>query len=354
MRTIATNRPLNKMLPSIFLSLAVAASAGCAMVGPAENESHFKAGYSTDTTPVTHERFDAGDDKFTFAVFSDLTGGERDGIFEIAVQQLNLLRPEMIINVGDLIEGDTDRQVVDRQWDSFDQRAERARAPVFYVGGNHDLLGKTLQEAWAERIGPTYYHFVYRDVLFLVLNTDDHSTERLLEIAELRRQAIAVGETQGWDAFAETEYAQLPENEAGQISDQQSVYFRKVIADHPDVRWTFLFMHKAPWLREDLQAFTDIETALADRPYTLVHGHEHAYEYLERNGRDYIRLATTGGIHLPEMGRSMDQVVLVTVDNDGVDIANLLMSGILDKTGHIPLGGDDVCFESAVCGEGEP
>ena len=45
----------------------------------------------------------------------------------------------------------------------------------------------------------------------------------------------------------------------------------------------------------------------------------------------------------------MDHVTLVTVDDDGVDIANLLMNGILDKTGHIPLDGDDVCFELATC-----
>ncbi len=47
----------------------------------------------------------------------------------------------------------------------------------------------------------------------------------------------------------------------------------------------------------------------------------------------------------------MDHVVLVTVDNQGVDVANLWMSGILDKTGHIPLDGDDVCFEMEACGE---
>ena len=46
---------------------------------------------------------------------------------------------------------------------------------------------------------------------------------------------------------------------------------------------------------------------------------------------------------------SIDHVTLVTVDDKGVDIANLRMSGIFDKTGHIPLGGDDVCFERAAC-----
>jgi hypothetical protein len=65
----------------------------------------------------------------------------------------------------------------------------------------------------------------------------------------------------------------------------------------------------------------------------------------ERLGRDYIRLATTGGEHFPDLPLSFDHVTLVTVDDEGVDIANLKMSGILDKTGHVPLDGDNVCFE---------
>ena len=123
-----------------------------------------------------------------------------------------------------------------------------------------------------------------------------------------------------------------------------------MLADNADVRWTFLFMHKAPWEREDGEGFLAIEAAMADRPYTVFHGHVHAYKYLERNGRDYIQLATTGGVQFPDRGRSADHVTLVTVDDDGVDIANLLMRGILDKTGHVPLNGDTVCFEAAVCG----
>ena len=80
-------------------------------------------------------------------------------------------------------------------------------------------------------------------------------------------------------------------------------------------------------------------------------GNIHAYEHLERLGRDYIRLATTGGEHFPDLAMSIDHVTLVTVDNQGVDIANLRMSGIFDKTGHIPLAGDDVCYETAKCAD---
>ena len=56
-------------------------------------------------------------------------------------------------------------------------------------------------------------------------------------------------------------------------------------------------------------------------------------------------------MQFPDLGRSADHVTLVTVSDEGVDIANLLLSGILDKTGIVPLDGDGVCFETATCGE---
>jgi len=320
--------------------------------GPPEPaaEPVFRHDQAGEIQPWTDTDFDTGEDKFTFAVFSDLTGGERAGIFEIAVAQLNLLRPELIVNVGDLIEGSsTDRAVVDAQWDSFDARARGAAAPVFYVGGNHDLTGKFMRDVWAGRLGRSYYHFVYRDVLFLVLDTEDNTPERMQEIFDARTEALGIYAEQGEEAFARTAYANLPELAAGNISREQSDYFIAAIAANRDVRWTFLFMHKAPWLRADLPEFAAIEAALADRPYTLFHGHEHAYDYLQRHGRDYIQLATTGGAQVLNKGRSADQVTLVTVSAGGVDIANLLLEGILDKTGHIPLGGDDVCFERVNC-----
>jgi len=97
----------------------------------------FRHDVAGDALPWTHARFDASEDGFTFALFSDLTGGERERVFEIAVAQLNLLRPELIMNVGDLIEGDSDDTAgVAAEWHSFDERADRVRAPLFYVGGH--------------------------------------------------------------------------------------------------------------------------------------------------------------------------------------------------------------------------
>jgi predicted phosphodiesterase len=333
----------------LFVLVCLALLFGCGK--PSEDAQVFQHPIDGSTIPWTHDDFDARDDRFTFAIFSDLTGGERDRVFEIAIAQLNLLRPELIMNVGDLIEGDAneERAGTIAEWNSFDERADRASAPIFYVGGNHDLSSQLQKTIWDERYGHRYYHFVYKNVLFLILDTEDNSPERMLEIFEAREEAIAIVREHGPDAAPTTEYYSMPEQKAGNIGAEQSQYFLKVLSNNPDVRWTFLFMHKAPWEREDAEGYFAIESALADRPYTVFHGHVHAYKYEERNGRDYIQLATTGGTQFPERGRSADHVALVTVDDDGVDIANLLMGGILDKTGHIPKGGDDICFEAALC-----
>src|SRR5262249_14438497 len=42
---------------------------------------------------------------FQFAIVTDRTGGHRPGVFADAVRKLNLLQPEFVISVGDLIEG---------------------------------------------------------------------------------------------------------------------------------------------------------------------------------------------------------------------------------------------------------
>ena len=349
---IVCHRPIHRLV-AVFAALVLVASCSEQSAPTGSSTTGGRAVLEHDIvrgpTPWTDRDFVYDADAVRFAVFADLTGGERDGIFEIAVEQLNMLRPELIVNVGDLIEGSTDPRELNRQWDSFDARARKSRAPVFYTGGNHDLLGKEMREVWLDRVGPRFYYFRYRDVLFLVFDTEDYPRDRLEEVAQMRWEALDVAARQGWDAFRRTPYARMPEDQTGYISQLQADYMVRALADNADVRWTFLLMHKAPWKNGDMRSWNMIERYLQDRPYTVFHGHKHAYQLEERNGRDYIRLATTGAVFQPENGLAVDQVVWVTVDRDGAHIANLQMSGILDKTGHLPLNGDNLCLEIKDC-----
>jgi hypothetical protein len=56
--------------------------------------------------PWTSEDFRNDPEDFQFAIIGDRTGGANvQKTFEIAMGQLNLLQPEFVINVGDIIEG---------------------------------------------------------------------------------------------------------------------------------------------------------------------------------------------------------------------------------------------------------
>ena len=336
-------RPGRLSLLSVLLFL-LGACAGKTAIEP--GQTVFQHDFTSPAVPWTKTGFENQEGKFTFALFSDLTGGERNGVFDVAVEQLRLLRPELIVNVGDLIEGgDVSHEQLGNQWDIFDQRASHAKTRVFYVGGNHDLTGTDPRQTWDERYGSKYYYFIYRNVLFLVLDTEDNPPDFQKYIHEIRLQAIEVNNSAGWEAFLETEYGQLEERKSGRIGTEQASYFKQVIKQHPEVRWTFVLMHKPAWERPQEENFSVIENALGGRPYTVFHGHVHSYLYQQRHGRDYIRLGTTGGSHAPDNPMAIDHVSLVTVSDDGVDIANLRLSGIFDKTGKIPLNGDEICLE---------
>lgn len=334
---------MHRYLVTAFAALLLAACAS----SPAPV---FTSDLEGDAKPWPNEQFDAGADKFTFAIITDLNGGEREGVFQVAVEQLNLLRPEFIISVGDLIDGisDTD-EGLQKEWDWFDERAYMAKAPFFHVGGNHDLTSEQMRTAWAKRYGPFYYHFTYKDVLFIALDTEDYTPARRREIHEAREAAIRVLDGPNPEAARDMDYFKMAERITGHVSDEQAAYVEQVLAEHPDVRWTFLFMHKPVWKREDANPFNRIEEALTERPYTLFNGHFHSYSHTDRKGRDYMILGTTGGSQNPEDPNSFDHVSLVTVDDGAPAIATLRMDGILDKQATIPGASDDMCFDASRC-----
>lgn len=246
--------------------------------------------------PWTHLDLKNDPNCFQFAIVADRTGGQRPGVFEDAMEKLNLLQPEFVMCVGDLIEGKTeDRAQVNREWNELVGFVERLEMPFFFVLGNHDLSNDVMVDVWRERFGRPYYHFVYRDVLFLCLDTEDPP--------------------------------------ASHMSEAQAEYVADALAENPDVRWTLVFMHKPLWEGEEQRGWEKIEALLDGRDYTVFAGHHHTYLKSERLGRRYILLSTTGGsssLEGPAAGQ-FDHVVWVTMTQDGPRLANLMLDGIWDE-----------------------
>ena len=330
---------------ALLAGIAVAAAACSAPSHPI-----FRHELTGTAVPWTQAQFDTSAGRFTFAVISDLNGGGRPGVFEVAAAQLTLLRPELVMSVGDLIDGPAPvDSLLTQEWEHFDTSVRTIPAPLFRVGGNHDLTGSVLRDVWRRRYGSTYYSFVYKNVLFLVLDTEDLPPERARKLFEARSTAIKALR-EGKTSTDSLEYYRMPERISGGISAEQSAYVQQALTRHPDVRWTFLFFHKPLWRNESDVNFRAVETALANRPYTVFSGHLHSLARTSRHGRDYFTLGTTGGSQDSTDAMALDHVTLVTMSTAGPSIAHVRLDGILDADGKLPRGGDSLCFRAARCG----
>ena len=73
----------------LFLIAFSAFVAACSAGIYDELSTQFSSSVDGDALPWKHENFDSEEGKFTFAVFADLTGGERSSVFDAAIAQLN-------------------------------------------------------------------------------------------------------------------------------------------------------------------------------------------------------------------------------------------------------------------------
>ena len=223
---------------------------------------------------------------------------------------MNLLQPEFVLSVGDLIEGYTEN--ADRlaaEWKEFQGYVNRLQMPFFYAPGNHDVSNLFQDKAWQEKFGRRWYSFVYRNVLFLILDSDD------------------------------------PPNKGGQVRPDQLEFVKKTLEQNAEVRWTIVAIHKPLWTQRNLDknGWLEVEKLLANRPYTVFAGHVHHYQKFIRNGRNYYQLATTGG------GSRMrglaygefDHIAWVTMKKNGPLIANVMLDGIYPEDLNRPVSDEE-------------
>lgn len=111
---------------------------------------------------------------FQFAIVTDRTKKHHPRVFAEAVKKLNLLQPEFVISIGDLIEGySEDSGQWALEWTEFQGKLQQLQMPFFYVPGNHDLANPRMADNWKRKFGRTFYEFRYHDVLFVALNSED-------------------------------------------------------------------------------------------------------------------------------------------------------------------------------------
>ncbi len=280
------------------LLIVAAAWSGRQPTQPAEKNSDLQVTIE-ERNPWTSLRLNNEPETFRFAIVSDRTGGHRAQIFSQAVERLNLMQPEFVLTVGDLVEGYTyDKDKLAKEWNEFQGYVSKLQMPFFYLPGNHDV-SRLGEKAWKDKFGRRYYHFLYKNVLFLMLCADD------------------------------------PNDKLGKIGEAQLAYIKKTLEDNRGVRWTIVALHRPLWTEEDPEknGWLKVEELLAGRPYTVFCGHIHVYRKFVRNGMNYYQLATTGGASRVRGVRygEFDHFTWVTMKKDGPVLANVLLDGVFPE-----------------------
>ena len=278
---------MNIKILLLVLICSIAATS-CNLPGP------FKATVTTDKKPWTNLDFNNDPDNFRFAIVADNNGGSRKGVFEDAVRKINLMQPEFVLSVGDLIEGyTTDSAAINAQWKGINDILSALKMPFFYLPGNHDITNKLMEKEWEKRYGRRYYNFIYKNVQFIILDSNDDDNYNLTQ--------------------------------------QQTDFALEAIKKHDQVRWTFVLMHHPIWTYDTNGRWPTIASALKGRKFTVIAGHEHHYHQAAYDGSNYYILATTGagsalrGNYFGEF----DHISWITMTKEGPVMANLRLDGIL-------------------------
>lgn len=273
------------------------------------------------------------------AVIGDRTGGHRPEVFEDAMDKIEAMQPDLVLSVGDLVEGYVeDEAELVRQWEEIEGQIAIFGDRFLAVPGNHDYSNEIQARLWTERRGDPYWSAVRRGVLILGLSTEDPPIAlpqsaidgHLRLLAALEKDAEAA-QARVLDAYAQRGAVEKPGDVA--ISDEQVEFFRRVLEENPDPRWTIVLMHKPAWNYGNAN-FSRIEEMLADRPYTVIAGHEHYYEHQERAGRDYVVMGTTGGIWLQDGPGRVDHLLWMTVGENEPTFANIEIEGVFGLSGR--------------------
>jgi hypothetical protein len=263
------------------------------------------------------------EDAFFFVVFGDRTGGPDEGVAVLkdAVRDVNLLEPDFVITVGDLIQGYNRPEEWMSEMREFKGVMDELICPWFPVAGNHDTYWRPLEdpdmpvgqhdENYEMHFGPLWYAFEHKGSLFIALYSDEGNPE--------------------------TGEKNFRKPESQRMSPEQFAWLEGILDKQAkDAQHVFLFLHHPRWRKggygDDWDRVHELLTK-AGNVRAVFAGHIHQMTYDGPvDGIEYLSLATVGGgqsFRVPRVGH-LHHFNTVTVRDEQIAMAAVPVGEFID------------------------
>lgn len=258
-------------------------------------------------------------DAFSFIIFGDVKNGSAAGleVLKKAVSETNILDPDFVFTVGDLVDGYNVQHYWLRQMKEVRSIMDGLNMPWFAVAGNHDIYWKGPgrpagghRDDFERHFGPVWYAYKHKDCWFIALYTDEGDP--------------VTGE-QGF---------RKPEQQL--MSDGQKSWLKMILDKAKDDKHVFVFMHHPRWkkgvygddwdnIHEMLKSAGNVSAVFAG------HYHDLQYEGV-RDGITYYVLGTTGGSISKERRRNggVHHVAMVKVRGSKFNLSVIPVGKIIN------------------------
>jgi predicted phosphohydrolase len=230
-----------------------------------------------------------------FAVIGDRTGGHEPGIHGEILQEIERMKPDFVIGVGDMIEGYTgDTAAIEEEWKEYDALLETLSMPFYRVPGNHDIWDSTSAALYRRYVGEPYYAFDAGPIHFIVLDTSRWST-------------------------------------VGSFPREQMDWLVSDLVKSRSAKHTVVIYHRPYWIETVARGKPDpLHDVLVDHGVDAVFtGHYHVYFSGRYDGIAYTGVGSSGGYCDPGLTGLKYHFVWVTADEGGISVAPIRMGSVL-------------------------
>lgn len=197
--------------------------------------------------------------EFKFAVWGD-SQFQNPEVFERIVEETELLKPDLVIHVGDMIHGYTyNPDQARKEWKRFKQQIAPLSAPFYPTPGNHDVTTTEIEPVYTEVWGANrrYYSFDHKDSHFIVLDT-------------------------------------FPDHDSDKISEKEMEWLKQDLEKNKGSENIFISFHSPLYLNKNYD-WQSVHNLLAQYPVRAIFtGHSHIYDYRVKDDIGYFCLTSSG------------------------------------------------------------